>query len=311
MKKILSVVLAALMILSMSSAIFAGVLNPTVNANHGTTAGFGFGFIPEEEDEEETVLVIFVGEDNNELIAKEGTTTLEDGSVAIELVKGDFLTEDLIPENNVTGKFYEFDGYYVVTEEGDEEIDPLAYVFDEDQTYVYTSVADTWKPFSDMKQDRSDWYYQYVRDLSIAGIVNGYPDGTFNPQGNVKWGEALKLIVLATGYEAQAATDEHWASGYLAFAKENGFIDAEAEIDLDAAISRLDYATVAAKALKLEASEIETPFADTDDVYVLALYEAGIVEGSFDGDDRLFKPENNITRAEMSTVIWRINRLGK
>ena len=41
---------------------------------------------------------------------------------------------------------------------------------------------------------------------------------------------------------------------------------------------------------------------------VLALYSAKIVEGSFNSSqERVYLPESNITRAELSAVIWRIN----
>ena len=47
--------------------------------------------------------------------------------------------------------------------------------------------ADLWPLYADMNPDRSDWYYIYVRDLSIAGVVGGYPDNTYRPQGLVTW----------------------------------------------------------------------------------------------------------------------------
>ncbi|KXB83623.1 hypothetical protein HMPREF1867_01699, partial [Veillonella dispar] len=38
-------------------------------------------------------------------------------------------------------------------------------------------------PFSDVSTD--SWAYQAVSQLAEAGIVNGYPDGTFKGQNNI------------------------------------------------------------------------------------------------------------------------------
>ena len=38
-------------------------------------------------------------------------------------------------------------------------------------------------PFSDVTPD--SWAYQAVSQLAQAGIVNGYPDGTFKGQNNI------------------------------------------------------------------------------------------------------------------------------
>ena len=162
-------------------------------------------------------------------------------------------------------------------------------------------------PFSDVPSNI--WYYTYVKDLYDSKVINGTTATTFSPQGTVTFGQALKLILLAAGYEEQAPTTTHWASGYLTKALEDGLVPVEKTIVLNDPITRLDYAQLAAKALKLGKVSIANPFADTDDEAVLALYAAKIVEGSFDKDNkRVFLPDDNITRAEISTVIWRINR---
>ena len=159
-------------------------------------------------------------------------------------------------------------------------------------------------PFSDVKE--TDWYYTYLGDLNRSGVVAGYTDGTFRPTNSLTLGESLALVLRATGYEAQESDgDGHWAAGYLDVAVSNGFLDDE-NCDLDVPASRLTIARIAAKALELGESQIETPFADSSDGYVLALYEVGIFQGSYSGDTLVFKPDASITRAEISAVLWRI-----
>lgn len=46
--------------------------------------------------------------------------------------------------------------------------------------------------------------------------------------------------------------------------------------------------------------------------YVLALYEAKIVEGTTQSNGTVkFYGVNSITRAEMATIVWRINNYSK
>jgi len=156
------------------------------------------------------------------------------------------------------------------------------------------------------------WYYKYVTELSDAKVVNGYPNGTFKPGNNVSYGEALKLILVATGYGEQprVSAKHNWASGYLNKAVSLGiYTKAEAaKINLDASISRLEVARVAALAMKLSTASISSPFSDTTNGSVLALYQAGIIEGSFNTSGlRYFYPSNSIQRSEISAIIWRIN----
>ena len=161
-------------------------------------------------------------------------------------------------------------------------------------------------PYSDVSE--KDWFYTYVNELSNNGVISGYPDGTFKATNSVTCGEALKLILRAAGYDAQnAATGSHWASGYLKIALSKGLINAKDIPDLGAAISRVLIARIAANALGLSDTKIETPFADTSDGCVLSLYEAGIIEGSKGAGGLVYKPKSSITRAEISAIVSRIS----
>jgi len=169
----------------------------------------------------------------------------------------------------------------------------------------WTGNAEAAADLSDVCED--DWFYTYVSDLCRNCVVSGYPDGTFRPDDTVTCGEAIKLILLAAGYGEQQPTSGHWASGYLALAVSEGLVDNNNITDLNTPISRLLIAQIAAKALGLSESDIETPFSDTSDSYVLSLYKYNIIEGTSEDDELRYKPENDISRAEISAVIWRIN----
>ena len=51
------------------------------------------------------------------------------------------------------------------------------------------------KSFSDVPQDH--WAFKYVDELSNSGVINGYEDGTFRPNGNVTKAEFVKLLMVA------------------------------------------------------------------------------------------------------------------
>lgn len=172
------------------------------------------------------------------------------------------------------------------------------------------------KSFTDVKKD--DWFYTYVMDLAESGVINGFEEttngvtlSTYKPADNVTYAQALKLIMLAAGYEEQAPTGTHWASGYMTRAQEDKLIATVfTESGLDEQISRNMIAQIAARAMKLpKSTRTESPLKDVAMTnvyasYILSLYDAGIITGDENG---LFNGTNKITRAEMAAIVWRIN----
>ena len=167
-------------------------------------------------------------------------------------------------------------------------------------------VVSTMRKFTDMTS--STWCYKYVTELSDAKVIDGYTDGTFRPNNTVTYGQALKLIMLAAGYSAQPQTGSHPFSGYLSRAQKDGLVSGN--VNLDAPITRLAVAQIAAKAMKLSTSDLSSvkPFTDTSDPYVQALNAAGIVEGYFSNGTSTYKPNNTLTRGQISAIVWRMER---
>ena len=152
----------------------------------------------------------------------------------------------------------------------------------------------------------STWCYKYVVEMSDADVIDGYSDGSFRPDNTVTYGQALKLIMLAAGYSVQEPTSSHWASGYLTKAKADKLITGT--VNLDAPITRLAVAQIAAKAMKLSTSDLSSvkPFTDTTDIYVQALSAAGIVQGYFSNGTSTYKPGNTLTRGQVAAIVWRM-----
>ncbi|MBQ8263931.1 MAG: S-layer homology domain-containing protein [Oscillospiraceae bacterium] len=161
--------------------------------------------------------------------------------------------------------------------------------------------------FPDVK--KGAWYYDYIMTLAKEGIISGYTDGTFKPNAYVTWGQALKMVTIASGFTAKESEDgEHWAQAYLDFAVEKGYVKKGSVKDLNANITRNDIANLLAAYLELDLKNLPAnPFADTSSASVLALYAQGIFEGSVDKETgkRYFKGKDNIKRSEISTALCR------
>ena len=83
-------------------------------------------------------------------------------------------------------------------------------------------------PYSDVSED--DWYNNAVSTLTNAGIIDGYEDGTFKPNGNITRAEFATIAVRFFGatYEGENLfpdIDGHWAQDYINEAANAGIVD--------------------------------------------------------------------------------------
>ncbi|MBR6253581.1 MAG: S-layer homology domain-containing protein [Clostridia bacterium] len=170
--------------------------------------------------------------------------------------------------------------------------------------------------------DESHWAFQYITKLSDDGVINGYQDGTYKPEGTVKRSEFLKLV-LASVMPKDVDVDEiptpfdHWAAGYVGIAQNYGVIN-EGEYTLDnieKPITRIEMARIIANAdIIMKESSISKSSGDTvlfidigelspqDLLLMDHCVSSGLIKGYEDGT---FRPEKTMTRAEAATMIYR------
>lgn len=171
--------------------------------------------------------------------------------------------------------------------------------------------------FSDV--DESHWAYNNIINLADQGIVNGYEDGTFKPENMVTYGEFMKLIMCTYMPKNKIATFTglpHWALGYVYAAEMQGLIPAGyvSVEKLDKAIDRINMV----KLLALVDTNLtskgyektkELDFIDIDGLpaeyveYLECVVNKGYILGN---PDKTFKPTDNLSRAEMVTILTRI-----
>lgn len=106
--------------------------------------------------------------------------------------------------------------------------------------------------FTDVAAD--NWASGYINVAEANGIINGMGDGTFNPNGEVTYGQIVKMIVCALGYEPVAlAAGGYNGGGYLyaGSAQVTGFTKGVAGTQ-NAAASRATVAKLIYNALEVE-----------------------------------------------------------
>jgi len=166
------------------------------------------------------------------------------------------------------------------------------------------------KIFSDIPSDF--WCRESITRLIQLNIVNGYPDGTFKPNGQITRAEFTKMVVLAMGWKQIIAitpsftdmSDGHWAGKYIEAGVMQGVIHGykDGEFKSEKNISRAEIAKIIAMTLNLESgvsslTDIESNWAKD---HINACVKAGIIHGY---PNNAFRPNNPATRAEAAKMI--------
>ena len=157
------------------------------------------------------------------------------------------------------------------------------------------------------------WYADYLKRAVESGMVEGYDDGTFKPDKQLKYAEFIAMMV-----EQQQTTEalcknpiSHWGMGYYNMGLKLGYYT---EYQIPAAklndpIPRKDMALIAAGYLK-ENAEVPSnvPFKGYSDLkkndpyeYYISLCSAlKVLEGYT--EDNTFKPDKTLKRSEAVKV---------
>lgn len=175
--------------------------------------------------------------------------------------------------------------------------------------------------FSDVPE--THWAYKYISKLAGSGVINGYEDGTFKPSNNISRAEFYKLMTstnpfftFAINAEREKVQYSAWYEPYTFYAYKNGFMtDMFGYGDLTEKITRKEmvvslgrFASKSDKFQNLELQQNNFPditnvgISDEEMKYVDYSFTYGLVKGY---EDNSFLPENNLTRAEAATIVYR------
>ncbi|GMQ57127.1 hypothetical protein AN1V17_15220 [Vallitalea sediminicola] len=158
------------------------------------------------------------------------------------------------------------------------------------------------------------WATPSIDYLVSKGIINGFPDGTFQSNFNVGIDAFIKMTVTALGYTDIENGSNYWAQTYIDKAIELGLIIKDQFFEYKEPITREEMSSIIVNAITNEKKAdtrdlVENSvkdFSNTSYRYkedVKDAYALGIITGFPDGT---FQPGTYSTRAEASTIIHRM-----
>jgi len=174
------------------------------------------------------------------------------------------------------------------------------------------------------------WAEEAVYKLAAAGLINGYPDGTFRPEKEITRLEVTVILARALGLGenspgidvfADAGSIPRWARGAVGAAvKENlvqGYRRGDGELVFSGSklVTRTELVVMIARVLERELGTIAAAspqFADAEKIPGWAKRAVGVAvaKGIIGGyPDGTFRPEKRTTRAEAATMLLRVYSL--
>ena len=129
--------------------------------------------------------------------------------------------------------------------------------------------------FSDVAS--THWALPYVNFVAEQGIIVGYPDGTFAPDAEITYAQAITVVLRVLGYE-ESVLGGIWPNNYIHKAAALELTEGM-QVSADASISRADAFVLLARALDTEMYGAKTKPADAfgfsfvENAVVLSTYE--------------------------------------
>ncbi len=169
-----------------------------------------------------------------------------------------------------------------------------------------------------------------INALTEKGVINGYPDGTFRPDGEINRAELTKLIVAA---QIEPSADEYkdcfpdvsdqWFAPYICYAKEQEWVEGypNGRFRPDQSVNRVEALKIVLEALMDEIPEDAALKDETvldiasDDWYskyfILADNNNLLDKQHIEEEDNgyLYFPNENMLRKEVAELIYRAQKL--
>ncbi|TWT07047.1 hypothetical protein FQV26_04330 [Planococcus sp. CPCC 101016] len=176
-----------------------------------------------------------------------------------------------------------------------------------------TKVTVVAEKFSDL--EFSNWFYDEILYLIEKNIVQGFPNGSFQPNKNTTRAEAAKMLATALKIPASNKKTEysdlssdHWASSDIAAVTSAGLFNgyADGTFKPNKNITRAEMAKVLALAYNLGATN-EQVYKDVPSTHWASKSVSGITQNGIATGypDNTFRPSAATSRAEFSVFLAR------
>jgi hypothetical protein len=170
---------------------------------------------------------------------------------------------------------------------------------------------------SDFNDVSKHWAKDKISQLSSAGLIAGYPDGSFKPDYPMTKAEFTALLVSSMGLaptdktsKTFSDTGSHWARAFINEAVKKGLlVPAEYPEGLkpDTSIKRSEVCAMLVRALSKSPEKGSTKFTDQTTInqslykgYIKTAVDDGLLAGYPDGS---FNPFGNMKRGEICSVV--------
>ena len=179
-----------------------------------------------------------------------------------------------------------------------------------------TAIAAAVQRFWDVPADH--WAFEYIADLAERKVINGYDDGSFQPNRTVSRAEWAKMMVDAagvqTGDNSVYFTDlsaQHWANKYVNAAKQymTGYKDGTFRPNQAATREDVAVALVLLKGYNISDVDYSNlTFIDNDTIsnyakaYVAVAVQHNLIAGFTDGS---FRGQDTLSRAQAAALLYR------
>lgn len=170
--------------------------------------------------------------------------------------------------------------------------------------------------FTDVSQDY--WAYSQIQDFVKKGYIEGYGDNTFRPKEPIKRNEFVKIFNKVFGLTNKSGivfddTKDNWAKDEIDIAVTNGVAQGIGanKFEPEEYITREAVVKMLANYMKIEDKNHDKikRFPDYNEISDWARdafegnFEKGYIQGT---DEGKLAPKNNITRAEVVTLLSRV-----
>lgn len=319
-----------------SSVPIINVGNPNVrqfyiDPNRDNTVSFdGLTlFVPAGAVEQSTYITVETVTDATRKLMKEGQKLLGKAYKLTKNTQGNFKLpitlsmewtgEELGNDKRPVVAYYDEDAKQWIALKGSPKGSQLA--GETDHFTVFAAIAVDAEPESPpaLSDITAHWAEKWIREGVASGLVDGYPDGTFRPDGQVTRAEFATMLHRMLAWPAgsdMSFVDQSdirpWARDAVSAAVKAGVVGGypDGTFRPGADVSRAEAAAMIAKAAGLQASRAAaTAFADDSVIadwakpYINAALEAELVQGQ---SGNRFNPQAAMTRAEAVVLLLRL-----
>ena len=183
----------------------------------------------------------------------------------------------------------------------------------------------TFDDIETLYEGKQHWAKSQILLLSTLGIIEGYPDNTFQPDRPISRGELATWIARSRNFKVFAPKEdvfydvpkEHWRAPYIKAVVDMGIMKGTSKdrFGIEAPISRAEAVGVFLRAYNISKQSLtkKSPFSDitsgagnAEDI--ISAFNSGLVIG-VPQRNRIFEPQRPMKRAEAVLIISRLKNM--